>query len=66
MIAKQAGLKISGIGAKTQRYYLPNAILREYIAYLYMHRKWNMALAAVSLVLGVVVTPLVLMALDGI
>lgn len=37
--ARKAGLRIKGIGAKTARYYLPNAILREYIAYLAMHPK---------------------------
>ena len=31
--ARRAGLKISGIGSKTAFYYLPNALLREYIAY---------------------------------
>jgi uncharacterized SAM-binding protein YcdF (DUF218 family) len=37
--ARKAGLPIHGIGAKTARYYLPNAVLREYIAYLAMHPK---------------------------
>ena len=52
IFAKKAGLKIDGIGAKTAFYYLPNAILREYIAYLYIHLKWNVALGVVSLILG--------------
>lgn len=37
--AKRAGLNISGIGAKTAWYYLPNALLREYIAYLKLYWK---------------------------
>ena len=32
IFAKRAGLKNNGVGAKTAFYYLPNAILREYIA----------------------------------
>lgn len=40
MLARRAGLPINGIGSKTALYYLPNALLREYIAYfsLYRHR----------------------------
>ncbi|GHU44075.1 membrane protein [Clostridia bacterium] len=37
--ARKAGLKISGIGSKTARYYLPIAFLREYAAYINLHRK---------------------------
>lgn len=60
ILARKAGLKAVGIGSKTAFYYLPNAILREYIAYLYIHRKWNIAFAAGSLLLGIVVIPLLL------
>jgi uncharacterized SAM-binding protein YcdF (DUF218 family) len=52
IIARRAGLKIDGIGAKTAFYFLPNAILREYISYLYMNLKWNVIFSALSLVLG--------------
>ncbi len=65
MIARQAGLKASGIGSRTRLYFLPNALLREYIAYLSMHRKWNIALVILSLLLGMVAVPLILRALDG-
>ncbi len=58
--ARKAGLKISGIGAKTRFYFLPNAVLREYIAYLYIHRKWNIAFAAVALLFGIFVLPAIL------
>lgn len=37
--ARQVGLDISGIGAKTAFYFLPNAIIREYIAILVMKKK---------------------------
>ena len=43
--ARQAGLKISGIGAKTAFYYVPAALLREYIAYIVLHKKRNIAFA---------------------
>ena len=53
--AQKAGLKINGIGAKTAFYYLPNAVLREYIAYLYIHLKWNIAFGLVILIFGSVI-----------
>ncbi|WP_417143371.1 YdcF family protein [Raoultibacter massiliensis] len=37
--ARRAGLKIDGIGAPTAWYYLPNALLREFIALLVMRKK---------------------------
>jgi uncharacterized SAM-binding protein YcdF (DUF218 family) len=55
IFARRAGLKISGIGAKTAFYYLPNAVLREYIAYLYIHLKWNIALGLCSLIFGSII-----------
>ncbi len=66
MLARQAGLKINGIGSKTRLYFLPNAILREYIAYLSMHKKWNIAFAVLSLALGMVAIPVILRALAGV
>ncbi|MCL2098854.1 MAG: YdcF family protein [Oscillospiraceae bacterium] len=53
--ARRAGLNINGIGAKTAFYYLPNAILREYIAYLYIHLKFNIAFAVIGLVSGSII-----------
>jgi len=52
--ARKAGLNINGIGSKTRLYYFPNALLREYIAYLYMHIKWNIAFIILSLLVGAV------------
>ncbi|MFC4770900.1 YdcF family protein [Enterococcus hermanniensis] len=39
MYAEEVGLNIDGIGAKTAKYYLPNAFLREFIAIALMHKK---------------------------
>lgn len=39
LYAGKAGLLIRGLGAKTAFYYLPNAVLREYIAYLVMRKR---------------------------
>jgi len=47
MNARIAGLNIDGIGSKTALYYLPNAIIREYIAYVVMHKKRHIVLIAV-------------------
>lgn len=37
--AKLSGLKSQGVGAKTAKYFLPNAIIREYIALVSMYKK---------------------------
>ena len=52
IFARRAGLKINGVGAKTAFYYLPNAILREYIAYIYIFLKQNIAFGVFSLIFG--------------
>ena len=50
--AQKVGLFIDGIGCKTALYYLPNALLREYIALIVMYRK---TLLKVTLFLIVVI-----------
>lgn len=45
MYARKAGMRIDGIGARTALYYLPNALLREYVAYFKMRRKWLIPIA---------------------
>jgi len=57
IFARRAGLNINGIGAKTAFYYLPNAVLREYIAYTYLHLKWNIVFGVFSLLFGSFVLP---------
>jgi len=52
--ARKAGLNINGIGSRTRFYFLPNALLREYVAYLNMHKKLNLAFIAISLFIGAV------------
>jgi uncharacterized SAM-binding protein YcdF (DUF218 family) len=63
IFARKAGLKADGIGAKTAFYYLPNAILREYIAYLYIYLKQNVVFALIILIFGTFVLPVILNAL---
>jgi len=57
VFAGRAGLKIDGIGAKTAFYYLPNAILREYIAYIYIYFRLNIALGVSILIFGSFILP---------
>ncbi|MFC6275164.1 YdcF family protein [Levilactobacillus tangyuanensis] len=42
MIAKRAGVKADGIGARTAKFFLPNAILREYIAVFVGNKRWHL------------------------
>ena len=45
--AKIAGLNIDGIGSKTALYYLPNALIREYIAYIVMYKRRQLKLVGI-------------------
>jgi len=47
--ARRAGLKINGIGSRTALYYLPTALLREYIAYIALYWKLNVAFGVFGL-----------------
>lgn len=51
MFAKELGLKAEGIGAKTALYFLPNAFLREFAAYLMMTRWWHVGILTSLLLL---------------
>lgn len=51
MVAKQAGLKADGIGAHTAKFFLPNAIIREYIA-IFMRNKYWHAAAIILMAIG--------------
>ncbi|MHA8137707.1 YdcF family protein [Lactobacillaceae bacterium Scapto_B20] len=42
--ARQAGLNIQGLGAKTSRFFIPNATIREYIALLMNHKRFHIAM----------------------
>ncbi|CAK8053942.1 YdcF family protein [Eupransor demetentiae] len=50
--ARLVGLNINGIGSKTSRYFLPNALIREYIAILLNHKRFHMVMAALIVVLN--------------
>jgi len=52
ILAQKAGLKIEGIGSRTAFYYLFNAVLREYLAYQFLHLRWNIAFSACVLIIG--------------
>ena len=46
--ARKAGMNISGIGSRTAFYYLPNALLREYVAYIVLYWKANVVFVLFS------------------
>ncbi|GCF92931.1 membrane protein [Enterococcus florum] len=46
MYADQVGLKADGIGAKTAKYYLPNAFLREFVAILVMKKRVHIVMCS--------------------
>ncbi|WP_139651084.1 YdcF family protein [Raoultibacter phocaeensis] len=56
--ARQAGLKMDGLGAKTAFYYLPNALLREFAALLIMRKRRYIITVAVVFLLSVATTGL--------
>lgn len=49
--ARKAGLKIDGIGAPTALYYLPNALLREFVALVVMRKTRFIALVVIVFLL---------------
>ncbi|WP_125573117.1 YdcF family protein [Levilactobacillus huananensis] len=56
MIAKKAGLKANGIGAHTAKFFLPNAILREYIAVFVGNKRWHAVAIGLMLILTIALT----------
>lgn len=53
MFAEDVGLHIDGIGAKTARYYLPNAFLREFIAVALMNKKFHLIICGLIALGGI-------------
>ncbi len=57
ILAHEVGINAFGIGSKTPFYYLPNAVIREYLALVVMHKKfhiWMIGLMFIgSIVLGI-------------
>ncbi|MBC1475506.1 DUF218 domain-containing protein [Listeria grandensis] len=46
LYARKAGLKSQGISSKTALYYLPNALLREFIAIIVMYKWWHIIIVS--------------------
>jgi uncharacterized SAM-binding protein YcdF (DUF218 family) len=53
LYARIARLQCDGIGSGTALYYLPNALIREYIAYVVMHKKRHVTLACTIFLVSV-------------
>ncbi|WP_194192543.1 YdcF family protein [Clostridium chrysemydis] len=51
--ARWAGLKSQGIGSKTARFYLPNALIREYIAIVVMYKKRHIIVVSAIMIFGI-------------
>ncbi|WP_407888483.1 YdcF family protein [Levilactobacillus sp. N40-8-2] len=54
MIARKAGIKANGIGAHTAKFFLPNAIIREYIAIFAGNKRWHAIAIGLMFVLSLV------------
>lgn len=52
--AKNAGMNISGIGSKTRGFFLPNAIIREFIAILMRHKVANLLVVLLFVAIAVI------------
>jgi uncharacterized SAM-binding protein YcdF (DUF218 family) len=52
--ARLSGLKSNGIGSKTAKYFMPNAIIREYIAIISMHKKRYILVFALIILFSVI------------
>lgn len=52
--AQQSGMKIYGLGAKTSFFFLPNAIIREFIAILMRHKIANLMIILAFILIAVV------------
>ena len=53
LVAKRAGLKANGIGAKTRFYFLPNATLREFAAVMVIHKRRHAVVLGLLLLLAI-------------
>lgn len=56
LYAKKAELSANGVGAKTRFYFLPNALIREFIAVFLMNRKRHLVFLTLIFILIVVLT----------
>lgn len=53
LVARQAGFRANGIGARTARYFLPNAFLREFAAIMMMHKRLYLTIAGILVALAI-------------
>ncbi len=53
LFAKQVGLAADGIGARTAKFFLPNAVIREYIAIFVRQKKWHFVAICLLLIVSV-------------
>lgn len=56
LYSKMANLNSQGIGSKTALYFLPNALIREYIAIIMMHKKRNLIVIALCFLITAILS----------
>ncbi|MBY6811461.1 YdcF family protein [Clostridium botulinum] len=56
IFARKAGLKSQGIGSKTAFYFLPNAMIREYIAFVVMYKKRHVVITSLILIMSILLS----------
>lgn len=56
LYAREVGLKADGLGAHTAHFFLPNAVLREYVAIFVQYKKWHLIAGAVFVLVAVLQT----------
>lgn len=54
ILAREVGINAFGIGSKTPSYYLPNAVIREYLALVVMHKKFHLWMIGLMFVSSIV------------
>ncbi|QGV25761.1 YdcF family protein [Lentilactobacillus kefiri] len=54
ILARKVGMNAFGIGSKTPFYYLPNAVIREYLAFVVMHKKFHLMMVGLMLIAALV------------
>lgn len=55
ILSRQVGMHAFGIGSKTPFYYLPNAVIREYLALVVMHKKFHLVMLILMLIASIIV-----------
>lgn len=55
VFARAAGLKANGVGAATSFYFLPNAVIREYAAFVVIHKKRHLVIIGLIALLALAI-----------